>query len=67
MEKLAVEGSLEGRKRLRGQRIAPGASSGLSIEISGVRARSNEGNEREGRRCSPRTDYGLLGFQRFSF
>jgi hypothetical protein len=45
-EKLAVEEDVGATDTLDGPRIAPGASSGLSIKRSGVRTRSDEGRKR---------------------
>jgi hypothetical protein len=45
-EKLAVEEDVGATDALEGPRIAPGASSGLSIKRSGVRTRSDEGRKR---------------------
>ena len=69
VEEPAVEEVVGAADALEGPRIAPGASSILSVKRSGVRTRSDEGRTREGygRRCPPPTEYDLLGFQRFSF
>ena len=70
VEELVVEEVVGGADALKGPRIAPGASSGLSIKRSGVRTRSSDegrAQKGQGRGSSPPTEYDLLGFQRFSF